>query len=576
MVDGTPPERIPDFDPWDDGSKTYGDVRIQKLAAQPDGDYVEDKANGELFNETVDIDANSTYTSDWYVEVYVASDATSAADGVRFEYTQDVQATTPSVDGSTIREYGTENADRGFTFFKSGANLDGFRFVFENNGTAVTDVDIIATARTEPSLDGAEYVDQNTLANNYVRVGTDFNSQGLKVGEPSSLFGDLATIERTTVLDISSTFGTSVIRDEIFTTGSGTVAQNPDDTTGELVLETGTTPDSDITLQTAEYGRYTPGYSAEAGVGIRIPDPPTEGEARWGYFNGEDGFYFGYDGDQGELFVARRKDGTEVERTYRSDFNRNNLDEILGIDWEVDRGAIFQIDFSWYGYGIIQFTIVDQTANDLRNTSPRQDSVVVRALVVEGETSTADPNQPISVEVENGANGDNNQIRVGGRQFSVFGQESTERRITAESEVSETVQDGAWTHLMSWTRNEPVLDANSKLNINSMDFSIDQTSQIALVYNADVTGTTYNSPSLTPDDETLLGVSTAGTFNGIGDGTKVWEGTIRVASGNPAQLTSLSPEVDIRFGQNGVLTLIAQSDGAAGDATYTMRMEEDW
>ena len=158
----------------------------------------------------------------------------------------------------------------------------------------------------------------------------------------------------------------------------------------------------------------------------------------------------------------------------------------------------------------------------------------------------------------------------------MFGQQSTERRITAETDLGETVTNGVWTHLMSWTRDEPLVDANSKLNINSMDFSIDQTSRIALVYNADVTGTTYTTPSLTPEAETLLGVSTAGTFNGIGDGTKVWEGTIRVADGGPTQLTALSPEVDVRFGQNGVLSLIAQADGADGTATYTMRMEEDW
>ena len=109
-----------------------------------------------------------------------------------------------------------------------------------------------------------------------------------------------------------------------------------------------------------------------------------------------------------------------------------------------------------------------------------------------------------------------------------------------------------------------------------MDFAIDQTAKVALVYNADVTGTTYVNPSLTPEDETLLGVSLDGTFNGIGNGTKVWEGSIRVVSGGPTQLSDLSPEVDVRFGQNGVLTLIAQCDGGTGLTDYTMRMEEDW
>jgi len=81
---------------------------------------------------------------------------------------------------------------------------------------------------------------------------------------------------------------------------------------------------------------------------------------------------------------------------------------------------------------------------------------------------------------------------------------------------------------------------------------------------------------LTPEEETLLGVSLDGTFNGIGDGTKVWEGSVRVGTGGPTQLSDLSPEVDVRFGQNGVLSLIAQCDGGTGNSDYTMRMEEDW
>ena len=65
------------------------------------------------------------------------------------------------------------------------------------------------------------------------------------------------------------------------------------------------------------------------------------------------------------------------------------------------------------------------------------------------------------------------------------------------------------------------------------------------------------------------------TFIGIGDGTKVWEGSVLVGDqGN--SLSDLSPAVDVRFGQNGVLSLIAQTVGADGLATYTMRMSEDW
>jgi len=558
-----------------------GGEGIPILGQQPDGDWVRDRATGQLFATTVDLNAGETFTSDWYdtdgwssLEVFVGSDETSAAEGVEIEFTDDVQATTPEVKASYVREYGGEAADAGFEIFKSETNLDGFRFQFTNNSTPVTGVDIIGTAKTDVSFDGANFVDNNPLGENFVRVGTDANAPGLKIGDPQSLFGDLTTIRRRTVIDLTSSFGTSTLRDETDSTGSGTISQDPDPATGEIVLSTGTTADSRIELTSAEYGRYVPGYSAQQGVGIRIPDLPTEGEAKWGYFNGNDGFYWGYDGDQGELFVAREKGGTEVTRVYRSNWNRGTIDTVLDTDWDIQDGSIFQIDYSWYGYGIILFTIVSQTSNDLRNTSPRQESVVVHAINVSDETSVTDPNQPIRVEAENGATGEDYDVRVGGRQYSVFGDQPSEQRDTAATIFSTTIADGAWTHIMSWRR-DPDDDANARLNVDDIDFGIDQTVKLALVVNADVTGFTWGIPELVDPEETLLQYSPDGTFNGIGGGTKGWEGSLQVPGTGNAQ-AAISPDIDLQFGQNTVVSLVAQCDGGTGDATTTMRMLEDW
>ena len=560
----------------DDAFKTRG------YGLQPDGDLVGDMATGEVFTETGQLAGAETFTSDWYdtdgfqsIEIYLSSDQTSLVEGVEIQFTDDVQATTPDVKSRNRYTYDQSAVDRGFKYIKSETNLDGFRLVYENNGTPTSSFMAIATLKSALSLSGADYVRRNVLGNNEVRIGTDSNGAGIKIGDPSSLFGDVVTVDRNGVIDLSSTFGTSVIRDEVSSTGSGSLTDDPDPATGEIVLSTGTTANSSINIRSAEYGRYVPGYSAQQGVGIRVPTLPTEGEARWGYFDENNGFYWGYDGDQGELFIARRKDGTDVERVYESDFNRNSIEDVLDRDWDVSQGDIFQIDFSWYGYGVILFTIVSQTKDDLSTVEPRQDSVVVHALTVQNETSTADPNEPISVEVENGDAGEDIEVRLGGRQFSVFGSQGSERRITAETRTGATVASGAWTHMMSWTRNDPANDANSKLNINGFDFSSDQTMRVALVVNADVSGTTYINPSLTPTEETLLGVSTAGTFNGIGNGAKVWEGHINVGGTGNAQ-SSLDADVDVRFGQNTVLSMLAWGVGGTGSATTTMRMKEDW
>jgi hypothetical protein len=555
-------------------------LKARGYGLQPDGDLVGDMASGQIFNTTVDLAQDEEFVSDWYdtdgfssLEMFVETDAPSKESGVVFEFTEDVQQTTPPVDATIKRELGDEQAKQGFGVFKTEPTLDGFRFRYVNNSTAVTGVKIIGTTKTSPSFDGANYVDTDTLGNNFLRVGTEPNSAGLKLGRPTSLFGDLTTIERSSIIDISSTYGTSTLRDVINSTGSGTISQDPDETTGEIELSTGTTADSSIDLRTAEFGRYTPGYSAQAGIGIRVPTIPTEGELRWGYFDGDDGFYWGYDASQGELFVARRTNGTEVERVYRSNFNRNNISTVLDGDFNIDKGAIYQIDYSWYGYGIILFTLVDQTANDLRNTSPRQESVIVHAISVDNTTSVSDPNQPITVQAENGANGDDNLIRVGGRQFSVFGQESSEPRVTSQFTSGVSVDETAWTYVMSWRR-DPTEFANSKIDITSFDTIQTGDTRYALVINPNLSGTNYVLPELTADQETLLQVSTTGSFDGLDGGTKAWESLAKGGSGNKG--AGSTADLNINLGQDVEFAILARGKTSTSTVDATVRMAEDF
>jgi hypothetical protein len=553
---------------------------VQHFGRQPDGDLVEQMATGELFQTNVDLAKGETFTSDWYdtdgfsgLELFVGTTEPSKESGVEFQFTNNVQATTPEVKASIDRELGDEQAKQGFGVFKTSPTLDGVRFTYTNNSTAVATVDIIGTAKTSPSLDGANYVDSDTLGNNFVRVGTEPNGSGVNIGRPTSLFNDVTTIERKSIIDLSSTYGTSPLRDEINTTGSGSISQNPDETTGEIELSTGTTADSRVDLRTAEFGRYTPGYSAQAGMGIRIPTLPTEGELRWGYFDQDDGFYWGYDGSQEELFVARRRNGAETERTYRSNFNRNEITTILDDEFSINEGSIFQIDYSWYGYGIILFTIVEQTANDLRNTSPRQESVVVHAISADNETSVSDPNQPINIQAENGANGDNNVLRVGGRQFSIFGEESSESRITSQLRSGVSVDSTAWSFVMGWRR-DPNEFANSKINIEGFDTIQTNDTRFAFVINPNLSGTSYRLPDLVPDDETLLQVSTQGSFDGLDGGSKVWEGLFKGGSGN--QGAGSSAELDVNIGQDTEFVLLARGKDRSSTIDATVRMEENF
>jgi len=560
-------------------------LRVHNGGIQPDDDLAFDRASGvvDSFNDSLNADEEVTVNgftdSDGWatIELFISSDQQSALQGVKVDYTDDVQGS-QDVLATRTKTFTSESVDKGYETFKFETDLDGFRVRYKNGSTAASDVDIITTLRTSSSPDAANYVDKNTLGDNFVRVGTSAEESGLKIGDPASLFGDLETIERTTLLDVSSSFGTSTLRDETDSTNSGSLVEDPNDN-GEIILSTGATANSTVDLRTAAYGRYTPGYSAQAGMGIRLSSLWTEGEGRWGYFGDTNdsgsGFYFGYDGDQQETFIGRLVLGVEVDRVYKSNWNGQDIDSILDKDFDPREGYIYQIDFSWYGYGIINFYIVGQTIDTTSGRTPRQETVTVHSLVVENETSIPDPNEPIRVELENGSNGDDNRLAVGGRQFSVFGTVSQEYRITSETVFDSAFDNGSWTYIMSWQRRDAGTDANARLDVQSLDISVDQTSKYALVINANLSGTNYNDPSLTPSDETLLEVSTTGSFDGIGTGRKVWESSTEVGTGNNA-FSGEAQDVDVDFGQNGEVTLLAFGDGGAGEMTTTMRLQEDW
>jgi len=393
------------------------------------------------------------------------------------------------------------------------------------------------------------------------------------IGDPTSLFDDTATIERRSLVDSTSSFGTSVIRDDIDFTGSGSISKDPADS-GEIELATGTDEGSTITLSSASYGRYTPGFSAQAGLGIRFPEIPNNGEVLWGYYDDNNGYYFGYDGDQQELFVARIDFGVELGRVYRSNWNGASIEEALGFEWDITDGAIFQIDFSWYGYGIIIFKIVQQSANTESPADPKQKTIRLHALTVNQEATTSDPNQPIRVEADNQNSKEDIRVRIGGRQFSVFGQEPEEDRTTSETKSGITVPDSSWGHVMSWRRKQSD-EANARLDVQGITWSAGVTSKYAIVVKANVSGLNFQNPSLTNPDETLLEVSFDGSFDGIGDGTKQFEDHLNAGSTGTAQ-GSTRVEPSIAFGQNNIVSLLAYGIEGSGSALATMRMSEDW
>jgi hypothetical protein len=225
----------------------------------------------------------------------------------------------------------------------------------------------------------------------------------------------------------------SSLRD--FTNTTGTAA-SVGETGGEIKVSTGTDGTGLAHIHTKERGQYQAGAEGEVGIGIRIPTLPTGNQfAEWGYFlEGENGF--GYGVDAAGMYVFILTGGTKT-KTYQENWNQDRVDgtDNSGINLDLTKGNIFQINFVWYGYGGINFYLNIKTISDQKDNR-----VLIHSIQVEESVSVIDPNQPISVIAENDGTASNFDVYLGGRQFSIVdGNSAPEIRDTPIILTGETV-----------------------------------------------------------------------------------------------------------------------------------------
>jgi len=106
---------------------------------QPDGDYVNARADGSGFSVASSLPAGNTVTSEWVdtdgfngIDLFIKSNKLSAANGIEVQYTDDVQATSPTILASEIYSYTQADVDRGFLELPIKPRLDGFRVRYTN------------------------------------------------------------------------------------------------------------------------------------------------------------------------------------------------------------------------------------------------------------------------------------------------------------------------------------------------------------------------------------------------------------------------------------------------------------
>lgn len=272
------------------------------------------------------------------------------------------------------------------------------------------------------------------------------------LSEYATQFNELQTEERTTIIDLNAIFPLSELR-----SNTHGLDQNVTSDDTEHHLSTSANTNDEAHLETVERGEYTAGYQVIAGNGVRVPKYPTgDSVIRWGYYEQDnthdtvlDGFYYGIDADG--LFVARARGG-QIERVYQDNWNGDPLDSTgkSGVDIDMADGYVTQTQFVYYGYGSVDMKFLIPESD----TKPGHSSTIVTAHTfnADGETSIKNTNLPLHQEISSGGtSNDALDLFVGGRQFSLIGQETTNSRTTGHYYPEQTgVDDTKWHHLISF------------------------------------------------------------------------------------------------------------------------------
>lgn len=380
---------------------------------------------------------------------------------------------------------------------------------------------------------------------------------------PTGQFGELRVVQKTPVLEVLSSYPFSALSEISTIAGSATVTT----TGGERRLQTTANGADAVTLDTAKRGRYKPGYGGQAGVGMRIPVLPTGSqECRWGYFDGNDGAYFGVDATG--VYVARLTGGVET-KIYQSAWNRDKFNGrgASGLTLDLADGNIYQIDFTHYGHGIIDFQIVTTNAGLV------QTPYSVHVINVKEAVSIEDPNLPVRIKVENGGTATAFNAYIGGRQFSIVGRYVPSDRLTPFQRLSLGSIGTTPLPLISVRKKAGFLGIPVRLS--GVDIITDQDCIVTALQNPTLTSASFGTPSELTAAETAIERDVSATIAG---GIPVWSRLIKATgSGGNAGGSASETGLDFEMIEQQPLTLTVRTvTGTGATASVIVRMREDW
>ena len=408
---------------------------------------------------------------------------------------------------------------------------------------------------TTHAIDGGKTLALETLRREQIHVGN----------LPLTPFNRVMVGQETTIFDIKPGLGLSELRNIVETQGGATVTNAVGEP--EISLCVHTAGDT-ACLKSAQRSRYVAGMVCEVGIGGHLKTPLQGDQSlRFGLFDDNDGFMFLIQGN--ELSVQVRKDGEIVHNTPRTAFSVDTVDGTGPSRHVINpfKGYIWNIMFSWYGYGVVEFQIIAEDAFGEQRT------IRLHRYYTQYRASISNPCLPITAELKGGTTEAMACAYITGRKFAILGPYNpTVRRyskvVTWEAGASGTQQ--AQTLLCIRRKIGRYVSVNLT-KVTATVFGAAVPVGVHIVMNADVDAivSAWTAPDGVVDTETVVEVGDMNASSPCSGGNTVWNG---LAYPHP----SAERAIDVDLVENQSIAFCAEACSAGTVVTLDLVWTEEW
>ena len=403
----------------------------------------------------------------------------------------------------------------------------------------------------------AHTIDSNSVS----IIDTVASSEVGVVNLPTTAFNEVKVAEKSTILELKSIFGKSTFRDTFTTTGTAAISNNIGDSEYTLYA----TGANDLaTMASLQRGKYIAGLMGEVGMGVRLPQVLTSNQyVQFGLYDDSNGFYFRYSKDG--LGVGRRRDGIDSNFT-QSNLNLDKLDGAgpSAFTLNPSNGYIYNIKFSWYGYGVIEYLLFGPIT-----PNGTQTEIVMHRQYVSGQTSIKSPHLPIRIDVGNGGTVGSNLAYVSGRKYAIVGKYTPVYRPSA-SYVSSININSSTTFLPVISIRRKATYLGIPVRITGADIQCSTPQWIMVKTTGTLTGATWVNPPNQVATETAIEQDTTSTA--LTGGVIVWMGYV---DKSVTRAIDLNDDFDLQ--ENLPLTITAMNGtNQSGNVSIALRWTEEW